>query len=146
MHFSEFALASTEQRLINYAVDSIIYFGFVIFFMVAVRYISKIEELSFLSGLLISEDPNYLRTILFGIITTTIFYSFLEFLLKGKTIGKLLTNTRAVTIENEIMDFKTVLLRSMCRRIPFDSFSFVGEISRGWHDKISKTKVIFEKK
>jgi uncharacterized RDD family membrane protein YckC len=145
-NFAGFDLASTEQRLINHVIDSILYFGFIIFYMVSIRQISKIEDLSFLSGLLIYDDPNYLRRIFFGLITTTIFYSFLEYLLKGKTIGKLVTNTRAVTIENEIMDFKTVLLRSMCRRIPFDSFSFLGEIPRGWHDKISKTKVIFVKK
>ena len=83
---------------------------------------------------------------LFGVISTTMFYSILEYLLKGKTIGKFVTNTRAVTTENEVLDFKSVLIRSICRRIPFDSFSFLGDIPRGWHDKLSDTKVVFEKK
>ncbi|GAL69958.1 RDD family protein [Jejuia pallidilutea] len=145
-NFAEFELASTQQRLINYAIDSVFYFGFIIIFLTIIRYLSKMEGLSFLSGLLISEEPNYLKSIFFGVITTTLFYLILEYLLKGKTIGKFITNTRAITNENEIMDFKSVLIRSICRRIPFDSFSFLGDVPRGWHDRISKTKVVFEKK
>ncbi|MDY2588527.1 RDD family protein [Winogradskyella aquimaris] len=145
-NFAEFELASTEQRLINYIIDSVFYFGFIILFLTIIRYLSKMEVSSFLSGLLISEDPNYLKRFFFGVITTTLFYLILEYSLKGKTIGKFITNTRAVTSENEIMDFKSVLIRSICRRIPFDSFSFLGDVPRGWHDRISETKVISEKK
>lgn len=145
-HITEFELASTEQRLINYAIDSVFYFVFMILFLIVIRYLSKLEGLSFLSGLLISDHPNVLNRFLFGLSTTILYYSILEYLLKGKTIGKFITNTRAVTTENQILDLKSVLLRSMCRRIPFDSFSFLGDVPRGWHDRISKTKVVFEKK
>ena len=144
--FAKFELASTEQRLINYSIDSVLYFAFLFLCIILMEYLSKIEDLDFLSGLFNAEEPNYLKQMIFGVINTTLFYSILEYLLKGKTIGKFVTNTRAVTIENEVLDFKSVLLRSICRRIPFDSFSFLGDVPRGWHDKLSDTKVVFEKK
>ena len=145
-NFAKFELASTEQRLINYSIDSVLYFAFLFLCIILMEYLSKIEGLDFLSGLYTAEEPNFLKRMIFGVITTTMFYSILEYLLKGKTIGKFVTNTWAVTIENEVLDFKSVLVRSICRRIPFDSFSFLGDVPRGWHDKLSDTKVVFEKK
>ncbi|MFT6808347.1 MAG: hypothetical protein ACJA01_001571 [Saprospiraceae bacterium] len=40
------------------------------------------------------------------------------------------------------MLFSTVFKRSLCRLIPFEIFSFLGEPLMDWHDKISGTKVI----
>lgn len=41
-------------------------------------------------------------------------------------------------------DFKTVLIRSLCRNIPFEAFSFLNPGNSGWQDALSKTKVIEE--
>lgn len=40
--------------------------------------------------------------------------------------------------------FGQILIRTFSRRIPFESFSFFGD--KGWHDSISGTDVIYEKK
>jgi hypothetical protein len=41
--------------------------------------------------------------------------------------------------------FGTMVLRSLCRLIPFEPFSFLGSDARGWHDSITKTRVVRKK-
>ena len=58
----------------------------------------------------------------------------------ARTPAKLILGTRVVTEEGDPPSFRTILIRSLCRMIPFEPFSFFGE--RSWHDGISKTFVI----
>lgn len=60
----------------------------------------------------------------------------------GKTIGKLLTGTKVVDSTGGPASIKTAFLRSLCRYIPFEPFSFLSSDARGWHDSITKTWVI----
>lgn len=61
----------------------------------------------------------------------------------GVTIGKLITGTRVVKFnEHQKPGFGTILIRNLCRLIPFEPFSFFGGTPRGWHDTISKTRVV----
>jgi uncharacterized RDD family membrane protein YckC len=43
-------------------------------------------------------------------------------------------------------DIKTLVIRTLCRFIPFEPFSFLGATPRGWHDTYSDTYVIKKKK
>lgn len=73
------------------------------------------------------------------------FYYFLfEKFTPGKTPGKYATRTKVVTIDNQIPHSDLLMKRSLSRLIPFDAFSFIGENRKGWHDSISKTKVVKE--
>ena len=65
---------------------------------------------------------------------------------KRRTIGKFVTGTKAVNTDGSKMEPKTILLRSLCRIVPFEPFSALGNPSRPWHDKWSKTYVIDVKK
>ncbi|WP_462319563.1 hypothetical protein [Marinilabilia sp.] len=47
-----------------------------------------------------------------------------------------------VTETGESPGFRTILIRSLCRFIPFDALSFLGGEESGWHDRISGTRVI----
>lgn len=58
----------------------------------------------------------------------------------GRTLGKLITGTMVVTEFGEKADFGTIFRRNLCRLIPFDALSFLGE--NGWHDSISGTRVV----
>jgi uncharacterized RDD family membrane protein YckC len=58
----------------------------------------------------------------------------------GRTPGKWVCGTRVVDEDGRKPAFGTVVKRTLCRFIPFEPFSFLGE--RGWHDSISKTRVI----
>jgi uncharacterized RDD family membrane protein YckC len=70
-----------------------------------------------------------------------IFYFILEST-SQRTIGKLITQTKVVLENGEKPSLETIIIRSLCRIIPFEPFSFFGNIPRGWHDTISKTYVV----
>lgn len=63
--------------------------------------------------------------------------------LSGRTLGKLITGTITVTEEGHRPTFVNILGRSLCRFIPFDALSFLGDDGSGWHDSVSKTKVVY---
>lgn len=58
----------------------------------------------------------------------------------ARTLGKLITGTIIVDENGEKPTAYTAFIRTICRLIPFEYFSFLGE--RGWHDSISKTYVV----
>ena len=70
----------------------------------------------------------------------------MEALSKGKSLGKLITSTRAVNEDGSNISFKTALLRSLSRIVPFEAFSALGNPSNPWHDRWTKTYVIDERK
>ena len=66
-------------------------------------------------------------------------YTLTEFLGKGKTLGKLITRTRAVRNDGAVLTFKDALLRSLVRLVPFEVFSGFGTYT--WHDQWTNTMV-----
>ena len=73
-----------------------------------------------------------------------VYYSAFEFLF-GRTPSKFITQTKVVSIEGGKPSFHKILLRSCCRFIPLNVFSFLFA-KLGWHDKISQTRVVMLKK
>ncbi len=60
----------------------------------------------------------------------------------GKTLGKMITNTKVVNEDGTKPSFNQIVGRSFARLIPFDGFSFLAERPRGWHDTMSGTMVV----
>jgi len=88
------------------------------------------------------EDPGVnLALNLGGVLLSITYYIFLEGL-TGRTIGKLITQTRVVNATGDSPSFGQVVGRSFARIIPFEAFSFLFGDSRGWHDTLSKTYVV----
>ena len=58
-----------------------------------------------------------------------------------KTLGKIITKTKVVTLEGNKPELIDIVSRTFCRLIPFDRFSFFYS-RNGFHDAISRTKVI----
>ncbi len=58
-----------------------------------------------------------------------------------KTLGKIITKTKVVNLKGEKAELGDIISRTFCRLIPFDRFSFFFT-RNGFHDAISKTKVI----
>jgi uncharacterized RDD family membrane protein YckC len=80
-----------------------------------------------------------------GIIISLGYYLLFESIW-NKTPAKFLTKTKVITKDGEKPSFKTILIRTLCRLIPFEAFSFLGSKNPvGWHDEISKTRVIDDK-
>ena len=70
-----------------------------------------------------------------------IYYPFFETVL-GATPAKFLTSTKVADEFGKRPGFGTILLRTVCRIIPFEAISFFGD--RGWHDSLSRTYVLEE--
>jgi len=60
----------------------------------------------------------------------------------GQTLGKMITGTKVVTENGEKPSLDKIMTRTLCRFIPFEAFSFLGPGAIGWHDSLSKTRVV----
>lgn len=84
---------------------------------------------------------NSLVFYLIGFLIVFSYYTLMEGL-TGRTIAKYITRTKVVDENGEKPDLNTILIRSLCRLIPFEQFSFLASGYSGWHDKFSKTRVV----
>jgi uncharacterized RDD family membrane protein YckC len=133
--------ASTGKRLANYLIDLV--FFYIIFAVVLFGIIiGNPETAETLDDDSIGTDfmLRLLTLISFGL------YMFLvEMIFKGKSLGKLITGTRAVNEDGTPISPGTALLRGLSRMVPFEQFSALGNPSYPWHDKWTRTYVIDEK-
>ena len=72
--------------------------------------------------------------------TMILYYVLFEYFL-NKTIGKFLTRSIVVTETDAKPSFKSCLLRTLIRFVPFEPFSILSSDSKMWHDKWTKTVV-----
>lgn len=130
--------ASKGKRLANFALDWIFILIFNGAFGIMIGIILAVYSQSALAFVV---SGNKLIEYLLGFIATMIYYCILESV-TGRTIGKFITKTKVVDQNGERPNLGTIFLRSLCRFIPFDVFSFLGSSDSGWHDRISKTIVV----
>jgi len=129
--FEELNIASQGQRFITMIIDIFFYFIFALIAGVIIALVGFGEGLQ-------NMNDNLL-----GILLLSCYFIPQEALF-GRTLGKLITKTKVVKIDGSKVTFNDVLIRTLCRFIPFEPFSFFGNNGRprGWHDRISKTSVI----
>ena len=131
--------ASTGKRLANYLIDLIIRYAFflIIGFLGALLYrlFCYITLYNWVVELESWEET------LYGWMFLIVYYLLMESLTQ-RTLGKYITGTIVVMEDGSKPTFKTVFLRTLCRLIPFDGFSFLTEKPRGWHDRFVKTYVV----
>lgn len=129
---TSFVTASGGQRFCNLLIDGIAKTAIVL-------------ALAFLLGLAgqaeLVTDIAPGVDILVNIGLTLLYYTLLEGL-TGRSLGKLVTGTKVVDANGNPPGFGRALLRSLCRFIPFEPFSFLGSDTRGWHDSMTRTWVI----
>jgi len=70
------------------------------------------------------------------------YYIFMEFKYQ-KTIGKFITKTKVVMTDGKKPELNDIIVRTICRLIPFDRISYIFT-KNGFHDYLSKTTVIKE--
>ncbi len=68
-------------------------------------------------------------------------YYFLMESIFGRTLGKLITGTKVISLKGKPLTFGSILLRTFCRFIPFGALAFLSSW-RGLHDRLSKTAVV----
>jgi uncharacterized RDD family membrane protein YckC len=126
--------ASRWLRFVNHLVDSLIVLA--LFIAVSEFIGSRVEPLANLS------DHNIGGPELIAVgLVSMVYYSLAEGF-TGRTLGKWLTNTKVVDSEGRRPDWNKIMLRSLCRLIPFESLSFLDTTGQGFHDKLTGTRVI----
>jgi uncharacterized RDD family membrane protein YckC len=130
--------SSTGKRFANYILDAVFYliFSLVIGFLLGI-----IIAFFYPSLLTMLDSDNKILNYIFGFCVMFIYYLTSE-ALTGRTLAKLITRTKVVNEKGNSPSFKEVILRTLCRFIPFDALSFFSQDNLGWHDRLSKTKVV----
>ncbi len=133
-------------RIVHLIVDTIVfYLLFLFLFFVFFFIYATIDDIG--ASILIMEieaETGYTNLVLnlIGLLIYFIYYFVSEGLF-GRTLGKLITGSVVVTSSVERPTWKAILYRSLSRLVPFEAFSFFGDI--GWHDKWSNTYVVKKK-
>ena len=131
-------MASQGKRFLNYLLDLVFIVIFILVFYFILGIILALVAPSTLSNM---EEGNKLLQYLVSFIVSMIYYTSFE-AVTGKSIAKYITKTKVVTEIGEKPNFKMIAIRSLCRFIPLEAFSFLFNDGSGWHDTISSTKVI----
>lgn len=131
--------ASQGQRFANSLLDTVAYYLLMIGIGVLLGILAQLLESPALVDWLINIDgfTNLLFTI-----TITSSYFFIFESLGATTLGKLVTKTIVVDENGNKPNSRQLLIRTFSRLIPFDAFSYLGNPSRGWHDRFSDTYVV----
>jgi uncharacterized RDD family membrane protein YckC len=105
--------------------------------------------IGFVVGVLImviggQEGADFIEQIPGLFIGTPIFlvYYFVFEATTSRTLGKLITGTKVVNQDGRTPTLGQIAGRTFCRLIPFEAFSFLGALPRGWHDSVPKTFVV----
>lgn len=135
MEITNNVLAAKSKRFGNFVIDLI--FRYVLVFILS--FIAAIIDpegfTAWIGSLTRLEDIMYslILMIVYFIVTESIFQ---------RTVGKLITGTKVVMADGSKPGFGTIILRTLCRLIPFEAFSFIGDNAYGWHDNFSNTYVV----
>jgi uncharacterized RDD family membrane protein YckC len=131
--------AESGKRLLNYIIDLAFFYmlaiGVGIF--IAIASPSSVESLT--------DDSNPIGDRLLGLVLYGLYMSIIEALFKGKSLGKLITRTRAVNMDGSRITVGTAIARGFSRAVPFCAFSALGSPCNPWQDKWTDTLVIDER-
>jgi uncharacterized RDD family membrane protein YckC len=132
-------LASKGQRFINHLIDIVPQYGIMYGLAYGFFYLGEFTGYFGLSDFW--EGLSVIQDYIFSYALLVIYYYIFESL-THRTLGKYATNTKVIMITGENPTNKAILLRSLCRLIPFDALSFLGTNGKGWHDSLSNTYVV----
>lgn len=137
--------ASVGQRFLNFLIDSLLMrfamtslVGLLINLILQSISADALYELS--RSLLDNAMVMFLFSYLIVALEYMIYYTFCEKVFKGRTLGKLITGTRALRTDGGELTFANAFLRSLSRLVPFEVFSAFSGYP--WHDTWTRTMVI----
>ncbi|WP_395739407.1 RDD family protein [Prosthecobacter sp.] len=132
--------AGQGKRFLNFLIDR---FAVMVMFFVLAVVLGVLEGLGMLhGGVALFENISTLEDILLTAVGSLVYYTFFEGLF-GRSLGKLITGTKVVTVSGEPLTFGSAFMRSLSRIVPFEPFSFLGDNGQsGWHDSWTGTRVV----
>lgn len=128
--------ATTIKRFANYLIDLVVFY-ILAFGIIRIFGMNKPKFSDDFDGL----SSRLIFLLIYGLlmfITETVF--------NGRSLGKLITGTRAVNPDGSDITFQKAFIRNMVRAIPFIAFSALGNPCTPWHDLWSDTIVVEVKK
>jgi uncharacterized RDD family membrane protein YckC len=132
----QLAQASSGKRLANYLIDLVSFYVFMYLF----SYV--LVNLSYDLAVIIYGDGHEIAGRLIVLVFYGMYMGLIEAVLKGRSIGKLITGTIAVNQDGSRINGQTALLRGLSRAVPFNALSALGSPCYPWHDKWNKTYVV----
>ncbi len=137
----ELVRANTSKRLANYIIDVIAFY--ILALVVGMLWLIVNPEAveAYASSDSVGDG---LLDRLISIIAYGIFMGVIEAVFKGKSLGKLITKTRAVNLDGTAISTQTAFLRGLSRAVPFCVFSAFGTPCDPWQDRWTKTMVADE--
>ncbi|MCC4214712.1 RDD family protein [Leeuwenhoekiella parthenopeia] len=126
-------VSSSTMRFTNFCIDFVVYIVLVLAGSLALDSVFVTTESDLILGI-----GYFMMFVIF-----MAYYGLSEFYFQ-KTAGKYVTKTIVVTKEGAKPDATTIIIRTLCRLIPFDRLSFL-ITKNGLHDRFSNTTVIREK-
>ena len=139
---NDYARASGGKRFLNYIID-------VVFFYIVMILIAALLILIAPSSMEWLTDDGTGFSLLDRLITLAIYaiyMSVMETVFKGKSLGKLITRTRAVNLDGSSITAGTAFSRGFSRAVPFCAFSALSTPCEPWQDRWTNTMVIDEKR
>lgn len=137
----ELVRASTGKRFANLVIDLIAMYAFYMALGILLALLSP----SFLESLDADSTQSALVDRLLSLVLYALFMGLVEGLFKGKSLGKLITGTRAVNLDGSKITFSKAFARGFSRAVPFCAFSAFGTPCDPWQDRWTDTMVIDEK-
>lgn len=127
--------ATPGKRFLNFLLDLIGFytFIFIIGFLLGAVSPSLVQAL-------FGEETNPIYQTFTSYLIYLVYYTVVEGITKGRSLGKLITGTMAVRNDGSSLTWKDALLRSLSRAVPFEAFSALGPLP--WHDKWTNTMVV----
>lgn len=132
-------------RFANFLIDTILYYGIMLLVgaVIGLAFLNSGEDID--NSFLAREDGGSLFfQYILSFVSYLGFFTLLEGASKGKTLGKLITGTRAIKMDGGDLTWKDAFMRSLCRIVPFEAFSAFGGFP--WHDKWTDTIVTKERR
>lgn len=129
--------SSKGTRLANYILDliALAIINFIISFAAVILY--YITGISFFYYY---NNNGLFWEFITGAVVGFIYYFLWENFSNGRTLGKYITNTQVLSIDGTKPSTQQIIYRSLCRIVPFNALSFLGE--NGWHDSWTETRVV----
>ncbi len=125
-------------RLGNYIIDLIAIRGCIYFLTKLIISVNAEGYYNFFTGF--NRFEFYCINYLYSAVVILLYYTIMEGGMKGRTIGKLITNTQVVMYDGKPITWQAALLRSLNRLVPFEPFSAFNGYP--WHDSWTHTEVV----
>jgi len=133
--YKEWNVVSKGQRFGHYFFD-LLFMTMVIWQVIEFTYYHLLSDQYYTSWI---GMPSFIRSLAIFLALIT-YYLIFEGIFRTTPAKFLYKNTVVDSERFNPPKFGTIMIRTLCRRIPFEPFSFFGD--KGWHDSLSRTEVV----